>query len=379
VAVSAVDDSLAEGPHSSTLRHSVQSSDTKYDGLKPSNVEVRIQDNDGAQIIVDPTQLTISEPNGSSAFTITLTSKPTADVTIPLNTSNQQCSVLDGSAVLDSANWNSGVAVTVYAVDDTLQDGDQLCEVVTGDAISGDQTYDGRRVQDVTVTVLDDGDRQVFLPFAVAGWPPLPGIPELKPINNADGDGTYTVEWAAVSGADSYVLEEARDSAFATATEVYAGPSTTYDVSGQITGRYYHRVKARNSWGDSAWSGTQWADMVLEVEPNNQPSDANGPLVSGITYHGSFPAGEDGRYDYYHFDVTVGGRVELWLRNIPAGEDYNLVVRDAGQQLVGYSAWRGNANEYVDETLPVGRYYVQVWRYTGPGSSQGYDLRVLYQ
>jgi hypothetical protein len=270
--------------------------------------------------------------------------------------------------------------VTVSAVDDTLQDGAQLCEVVTGDATSSDANYGGQGVQDVMVTVLDDSDRQVFLPYSVASWPPLPGIPELQTIDNADGDGAYVVTWTAVPDADSYVLEEARDSAFATATPIYNGPSTTYNVSGQITGRYYHRVQARNSWGDGGWSKSQWVDMLLEVEPNDQPSDANGPLVSGLTYHGRFPQNpnQQNQFDYYYFDVPQAGQVELWLRNIPVGRDYNLVLRDSSQQLAGYSAWGGNANEYIGETLSAGRYYVQVWHYAGAGDPGGYDLRVLY-
>ena len=198
---------------------------------------------------MEPTALTISEPSGSAVFTITLTSEPTSDVTISLSTLNGQCSVSSASAVLGSANWNSGTSVQVSAVDDSLQDGDQLCEVVTGDAASADPNFAGRRVQNVMVTVLDDGDRQVFLPYVVGGWPPLPAMPELLPIENSDGDGSYNVNWTAVPAAESYVLEESRDSDFATATEIYAGPSTSYLVTGQITGRYFHRVKAQNSRG----------------------------------------------------------------------------------------------------------------------------------
>ena len=75
---------------------------------------------------------------------------------------------------------------------------------------------------------------------------------------------------------------------------------------------------------------------MWEGEPNDQaPSQANGPLVSGLTYYGVFPSGADVQ-DYYYIDLSAAHAVELWLTNIPAGQDYNLVLRNALLQTVGY-------------------------------------------
>jgi hypothetical protein len=379
VTVAAVEDDIAEGLHSGSISHAATSEDGNYTGLGLPSVTASIQDNDEAQILVDPVRIEVSEPNGTAAFTIRLTSNPRDAVTIPLTTSNNECSVSLAAAVLDANNWKTGLSVTVSAVDDIIAEGDHICMVETGISISDDRVYDNRIVPDVEVTVHDDGDRQVFLPCAVLGWPPVPGTPELQTINNPHGDGTYTVTWTAALRAESYILEQAGDSGFATAVRVYDGPLTSQAVSGQMTGRRYYRVKARNSWGDSAWSATKWADVLWEVEPNNQASDANGTLVSGLTYLGRFPSREDGN-DYYYFDLPAAGPVELWLRNVPAGQDYNLVLRDENlDPPVGYSGNRGGVNEHIlTNNLPAGRYYIQVWNYVGNGSIEPYQLQVKY-
>lgn len=84
-----------------------------------------------------------------------------------------------------------------------------------------------------------------------------PLAPVLAPINNADGDGFYLVNWNDVPYATSYVLQEADSSLFSDPT-LYEGLSASQlSVTGRAGGRWYYRVRARNSYGESPWSGTQ--------------------------------------------------------------------------------------------------------------------------
>jgi hypothetical protein len=373
VTVVAVDDSVADGDQvCRVLVGPATSNDPVYNNRRGDDVIVIVKDDDDlAEITVSPTTLTISEPNASAMFTVTLTTQPVLSVTVPVTVTSSQCSVSPSAALLDEENWNRGAGITVTASDD--------CVVTNGPAISGDPRYNGRTGDDVLVIVEGTTRASVYLPQMFLAWPPLPGIPALQPIGNSDGDGTYTITWTPAPQAETYILEQARDSTFATAGAIYNGPSTSHAVAGQMTGRHYYRVKARNGWGDSAWSATQSTDVLWELEPNDQASDANGALVSGLTYLGRFPSREDGN-DYYYFDLPAAGRVELWLRNIPSGEDYNLVLRDVNlEPPVGYSGNRGSANEYIlNDNLAAGRYYVQVWNYVGNGSTQPYQLQVIY-
>jgi uncharacterized repeat protein (TIGR02543 family)/uncharacterized repeat protein (TIGR01451 family) len=220
---------------------------------------------------------------------------------------------------------------------------------------------------------------RILLPSIVRNWPPLPGAPTLYVIDNPNGLHSYTVAWSSTPHAESYVLEEATDTAFADAHQIYAGSSTSHNVSGQLTGRYYYRVKARNIWGDSGWSVVRSADVRWEVEPNDEIPQANGPIVSGLTYYGTFP-GTDDLKDYFCFGLTAPHRVRIWLTNIPAGRNYDLVLRKEDTSVLGYSLNTGNADEYIDiPSLPPGFYYIQVYRTEGAWSSQPYHLRVVYE
>jgi len=117
-----------------------------------------------------------------------------------------------------------------------------------------------------------------------------------------------------------------------------------------------------------------------EIEPNDDAlTQANGPIVSGLTYYGQFPSTADEK-DYFYFDLTTEHTVELWLTNIGSGHDYNLVLRDANLDEVGYSGEPGSANEHIPpDILPAGWYYIQVYNYGQTGSTQEYHLRVVFE
>jgi hypothetical protein len=111
-----------------------------------------------ASIFVSPPgSSTISEPAGSTTFTITLSQMPTSPVSIDLNSSDTaQCVPSPAQAVLDGTNWDTGVIVTIQAVDDAVSDGTQSCTILTAPASSGDDNYFKVDPADVTVSVLDD-------------------------------------------------------------------------------------------------------------------------------------------------------------------------------------------------------------------------------
>jgi hypothetical protein len=100
--------------------------------------------------------------------------------------------------------------------------------------------------------------------------------------------------------------------------------------------------------------------------------------VPTLVYYGTFLTSSDVN-DYYFFDLAAACRVEIWLTNIPAGQNYNLVLRDASLTNIGYSAELGNSSEHITKNLSPGRYYIQVYHFSSGGSTQPYRMRVIYE
>ncbi len=153
--VFAVNDDVDDDDQTCNVQATVTSADSHYNGLAVSDFAATVVDDDQAGTVISPAALTISEPAESARFTIALTSEPTATVNLNfLSTDGSECDV-SAAAMLDASNWRVGVAVTVTAVDDAIDDEAQLCTVVTS-TNSNDPKYQTRVSPDLPVTVNDD-------------------------------------------------------------------------------------------------------------------------------------------------------------------------------------------------------------------------------
>lgn len=88
--------------------------------------------------------------------------------------------------------------------------------------------------------------------------------PTLNPIDNADGDGTYTVTWTTVGGATAYILEESHTPYFTTANVVYNGSGTQFVAAGRSGGDWSYRVRAV-AGSSSPWSARQTANVTSYI------------------------------------------------------------------------------------------------------------------
>jgi len=178
VRVWAVNDSVAEGPHSGRIDHAASSGDAGYDGISLDSLVADITDNDTAGFVVDPDGgLLTSEAGDQATFTIHLTSQPTDDVIVGVSSSDPaEGTVWPATLVFTAADWNMPQTVTVTGVDDEVRDGDQVYTIVVAPVTSGDAFYHGLPVPSVGVTNLDDD----------LGWQNRPAPCDV----NGDGDVT---------------------------------------------------------------------------------------------------------------------------------------------------------------------------------------------
>lgn len=159
VTVTGQDDAVADGsPLYNIVVGAATSGDAGYMGIDPPDVEVTNTDDDSPGITVNPTTgLTTTEAGGDDTFSIVLNSRPTADVTISITSSDTgEGTVSAPSLTFTPDNWDAPQVVTVTGVDDPVQDGNQTYTIITGDASSTDGGYDGLVVDDVDVSNTDN-------------------------------------------------------------------------------------------------------------------------------------------------------------------------------------------------------------------------------
>ena len=284
VTITAVDDYLDDGDISyNIITSNASSSDSKYNGMPVPDVSVINIDNDNAGVNISSVTGTISESGGHGTFTITLTSEPTDDVTIGLTCSDPSEGTLSiSSAVLNSINWNTGVDVTVTGVDDDVDDGDVTFTIITGDASSADNDYNGMPVGDVTVINVDD-DVAGFTVSNISGH-----------TSETGGTATFTIRLnsqptdnVTVSFTSSDSGEGVASPASFTFTSANWDNTQTITVTGQDDdidddNQTYTIVNTVASTSDALYASLDPDDVTVI---NDDDADAAGITVSAISGH----------------------------------------------------------------------------------------------
>jgi hypothetical protein len=202
ITVTGVDDAVDDGDVAySIIAGSAVSADANYNGAVGPNVGMINVDNDTAGISVSPIGNNTSEAGGTATFGVVLTSQPTADITIPLASSNTaEGTPSVSSLTFTAANWNVAQAVTVTGADDAMADGDVAYSIITGAAVSADANYSGMNAADVAVTNVDNDTAGVSV-SAISGN-----------TTEAGGAATFSVVLASQPSADVTITIASSDS-----------------------------------------------------------------------------------------------------------------------------------------------------------------------
>jgi hypothetical protein len=156
ITVTAVDDMVAEGAHTTTIAHTVVSGDGNYSGRAVPDVVVSISDNDSPDIVLTESggSTTATEGGAGDTYTIVLSTQPTADVTITV-TGDLDADASPGTLTFTTVNWNVAQTVTVSAADDDLAEGAHT-GTITHSVASANGTYHNRALRSVTVSITDN-------------------------------------------------------------------------------------------------------------------------------------------------------------------------------------------------------------------------------
>lgn len=140
----------------------IKSSET-YGGIGQYSINI---DALAEGITVTPASIpmTTSEDGRQTSFTVALQTQPTADVTIPISSSNPaEGTVSAASLVFTSGNWNIPQTVTITGVDDAIVDSDIAYSIIIGAASSVDAAYNGFDAADDVAVVNVDNDETGYV------------------------------------------------------------------------------------------------------------------------------------------------------------------------------------------------------------------------
>jgi hypothetical protein len=126
-----------------------------YDSVDPDDVAVLNADNDAVGVTVTPTVGLVTWESGvPDTFTVVLNSEPTASVLIGVSSSDPtEGTVSPASLTFTTGNWATPQTVTVTGVDDSIEDGNVIYNVILAMAIGGG--YNAVDPANVTVTNID--------------------------------------------------------------------------------------------------------------------------------------------------------------------------------------------------------------------------------
>ncbi|MBK6709785.1 MAG: protein kinase [Chloroflexi bacterium] len=158
--ITAAPDDIADGNVTCNLVPTVTTADPNYTTLNPGSLSVVVVNDDVAGYTAAPASLRITDTTGlnSSTFLVTLTSAPTADVTLAFSSSSTTCQAPVSDVVLNAASWQTGKPVTITTSINNIDEGvtSQPPCSITAVATSTDSAYNGLSPSPVSVTVGND-------------------------------------------------------------------------------------------------------------------------------------------------------------------------------------------------------------------------------
>ena len=160
ITITGVDDDVQDSDiNYNVVLGAAVSTDPSYNGIQKADINLANQDNDTANIIVSSISGSTTESGATATFTIVLTSEPTADVVIPVSSSDiTEGSISVSEITFTPTNWNSTQTITITGLDDEVQDSDVNYNIVLGLSVSTDPSYNGIQKADIN---LDNQDNDI--------------------------------------------------------------------------------------------------------------------------------------------------------------------------------------------------------------------------
>ncbi|MBE2268738.1 MAG: right-handed parallel beta-helix repeat-containing protein, partial [Anaerolinea sp.] len=192
VTVTAADDDYMEGsPHYDYVSFSISGDDSVYNALSVTDLEVSIEDDDIAGVLITETDgsTDVVEGGATDTYTVVLTSKPHVDIVVTI-TVDAQVTTDFNQLTFTEFDWDQPQTIIVTGVNDGIPEGTHTGLIQHGAFSTGgdDPDFDGLTVESVTVNITESST-----PTPTSTSTPTPSnTPTNTPTNTATSTFTYT-------------------------------------------------------------------------------------------------------------------------------------------------------------------------------------------
>ncbi len=257
VVVRGIDDDIDDDDQPYTVLVQVSSTDSNYGESLNKTVSLINEDNDAAEITVDPTVGLLTSENGDrDEFFVVLQTKPTHQVTINLESSDEnEGTVYPTSIDFSPDDWDKEKSVEIIGQNDDVVDGDQPF-TITLSSTSTDSKYDGISIPSVSATNIDNDVAEVVVT-------PTEGLTTTED----EGETTFTVKLNSQPTNRVFVSSASNDDTEGT---VNSGSNLTFTIDNWNN----PQTVTTRGVNDFVADGDQSYTVSLSAESNDDNYDA---------------------------------------------------------------------------------------------------------
>lgn len=245
--VTGVDDPDIDGLWLSSITLSIEdhNSDPLYSEVPDQVVTVGTLDDDFAGFTISKPNAVVDEAGIPDTIRIALSSRPQSNVAFTVvSTNTDEVTVSTDTLTFFPGTWNIPQTVTLFAVEDGVNDGNQTTDVAIAVVPSAsDNRFDNLGTRNVSVVTLDNDVPRILGPVGL--------IREQQPV----------IEFAPIPNAENYEiwLELIGGDANPVATNIQ--PETTFTVPTELAGGRYR------AWVRSTNPLTTWNTQDFTISP----------------------------------------------------------------------------------------------------------------
>ncbi len=223
VTVTGVDDNVVNTmPRTATISLMVTGA-TEYASVTATGVDVTLTDDDMAGVTISETMLTVVEAGGTAAYTVALTSRPSADVTVMPASDSPAVTVSPAILTFTSTDWDMAQTVTVTGVDDNVVNTMPRTATISH-TVTGATEYASVTAAGVDVTLTDD-DMMAGVTISET----------MLTVVEAGGTAAYTVVLTSRPSADVTVMPASDSPAATVSPAILTFTSTDWDMAQTVT------------------------------------------------------------------------------------------------------------------------------------------------